>query len=279
MTWVFMAGKLVVMRDDETKKSINIDDPWDRFQNGTGRLQVIRTHEIWDGDVVADVLIFYRDEQGLVTVNRSGLNGGDEWHATVEDMHRVGEDKFIAMIRGDGRIGPLTGTISKAKFLPKEDIAEPSEAKGEAVNLGRRAVGFPQRHLSEAMKRARSQQRWLAFETAAKDGADKDGIESVVYVPPARRMLAQFYFDGRLSRFQRLIELRPMEMGLGIRVTAQDDDDIVRSEPFRSVLNLRLLTQQEVEDEFSLIEKFTAEIGDLESEQRYLKQMSDSTSN
>lgn len=221
--------------------------------------------------MVADVLIFERDEQGAVMVSRTGLHGGDEWHATVEDMRRVGEDRFIAMIRGDGRIGPLTGTISKAKFLPKEDIAEPSEAKGEAVNLGRRAVGFPQRHLSDAMKRARSRQRWLAFETA-----DKDGIESIVYVPPARRLLAQFFFDGRLSRVQRLLKFKPMDMGLGIRVTTQDDDDIVQSEPFRSALNLRLLTPQEVADEFSLIEKVTAEIGDMEPEQRDLKQMSDS---
>lgn len=271
MTCNFMAGRLFVMRDDKNENHINLADPWDRFQAEPGRLQIIRTHEIWDGDMVADVLIFYRDEQGLVTVNRTGLPGGDEWHATVEEMRRVGEDRFIAMIRGDGRIGPLTGTISKAKFLPKEDVAEPSEAKGEAVNLSRRAVGFPQRHLSDAMKRARSQQHWLAFETA-----DKEEIESVVYVPPARRMLAQFFFDGRLSRFQRMLEFRPMDMGLGIRVTTQDDDDIVRSEPFRSVLNLRLLTPQEVADEFSLIEKFTAEVGDLESEQRYLKQMSDS---
>ncbi|WP_144407186.1 hypothetical protein [Corynebacterium camporealensis] len=262
------------MTKDTNNVKVDLTDPWDRFQKGTGRLQVIRTHEIWDGDMVADVLNFERDEQGVVTVNRTGLLGGDEWHATAEDMRRVGEDKFIAMIRGDGRIGPLTGTISKAKFFPEEDTTEPSELKGEVVNLSRCAVSFPQQHLSGAMKQARSRQHWLAFETA-----DKEGIESVVYVPPARRMLAQFYFDGRLSRFQRLIEFRPMEMGLGIRVTAQDDDDIVRSEPFRSVLNLRLLTPQEVEDEFSLREKFTAEIGDLESEQRYLKQMSDSTSN
>lgn len=274
MTCVFMAGTIVRMTKDTNNVKVDLTDPWDRFRKETGRLQVIRIHEIWDGDMVVDVLNFERDEQGLVTVNRIGVSGGDEWHATVEDMRRVGEDRFIAMIRGDGRVGPLTGSITAAKFHPEKKITDPSQPKGEIVNLSRRAVGFPQRHLSEAMKRARSQQRWLAFETA-----DKEGIESVVYVPPARRMLAQFYFDGRLSRFQRLIEFRPMEMGLGIRVTAQDDDDIVRSEPFRSVLNLRLLTQQEVEDEFSLIEKFTAEIGDLESEQRYLKQMSDSTSN
>ena len=89
-------------------------------------------------------------------------------------------------------------------------------------------------------------------------------------------MLAQFYFDGRLSRVQRLIEFKPMDMGLGIRVTTQDDDDVILQEPFKSALNLRLLTPQEVAAEFSLIVKFTAEIGDLESEQRYLKQMSDS---
>lgn len=182
-----------------------------------------------------------------------------------------GEDKFIAMIRGDGRVGPLTGSITAAKFHAEEDDTEPLELKGEAVNLSRRAVGFPQKHLSEAMKRARSQQRWLAFETA-----DEDGIRSIVYVPPARRLLAQFYFDGRLSQVQRLLELRPMETGLGIRVTTQDDDDAILSEPFRFAINLRLLTPQEVADEFSLIEKFTAEIGDMESEQRNLKQMSDS---
>lgn len=186
-------------------------------------------------------------------------------------MRRVGENRFIAMIRGDGRVGPLAGTITSAKFCPEEEGNESIEPTGEVVNLRRRAVGFPQRHLSEAMKRARSQMRWIAFETA-----DESGIESVVYVPPGRRLLAQFYFDGRLSRVQRLIEFKPMGMGLGIRVTAQDDDDIVRSEPFLSVLNLRLLTPQEVANEFSLIEKFTDEIGDLESEQRYLKQMSDS---
>lgn len=271
MTCEFVAGKLVVMRDDETKKSINFDDPWDRFQNGTGRLQVIRTQEIWDGDMVGDVLTFEKDTHGVITVYRTGLPGGDEWHATVEEMRRVGEDRFIAMIRGEGRVGPLTATIATAKFYPKEEIFKTSQPKGEVVNLSRRAVGFPQRHLSGAMKQARSQQRWLAFETA-----DKDGIESIVYAPPARRLLAQFFFDGRLSRVQRFLEFKPIEMGLGIRVTTQDDDDIVRSEPFHSVLNLRLLTPQEVADEFSLIEKFTAEIGDLESEQRYLKQMSDS---
>lgn len=271
MTCVFVAGKLVSMTNEITKEHISFSDPWDRFQAEPGRLQIIRTHEIWDGDVVADVLIFYRDEQGLVTVNRNGLNGGDEWHATVEDMHRVGEDKFIAMIRGDGRVGPLTGSITAAKFHPEKKITDPSQPKGEIVNLSRRAVGFPQRHLSEAMKRARSQQRWIAFETA-----DESGIESIVYVPPARRLLAQFYFDGRLSRVQRMLEFRPMEMGLGIHVTTQDDDDVVQGEPFKLPLNLRLLTPQEVADEFSLIEKFTAEIGDLESEQRYLKQRSDS---
>ena len=267
----FMAGTIVRMTKDTNNVKVDLTDPWDRFQAEPGRLQIIRTHGIWDGDIVADVLIFYRDEQGLVTVNRSGLIGGDKWHATVEDMRRVGEDKFIAMIRGDGRVDPLTGTISKAKFFPEEDTTEPSELKGEVVNLSRRAVSFPQKYLSDAVKQARSQQRWMAFETA-----DKEGIGSVVYVPPARRMLAQFYFDGRLSRVQRLIEFKPMDMGLGIRVTTQDDDDVILQEPFKSALNLRLLTSQEVAAEFSLIEKFTAKIGDLESEQRYLKQMSDS---
>ena len=84
-------------------------------------------------------------------------------------------------------------------------------------------------------------------------------------MPPARRLLAQFFFDGRMSRVQHLLEFKPIEMGLGIRVTTQDDDDIVHSVPFRSVLNRRLLTPQEDAGEFSLIEKFTAEIGDLES--------------
>lgn len=152
MTCDFMAGKLVSMTKEITKEHISFSDPWEQFQNEPGRLQVIRTHEIWDGDMVADVLNFERDEQGVVTVNRTGLPGGDEWHATVEDMHRVGEDRFIAMIRGDGRVGPLTGTISKAKFFPEEDTTEPSELKGEVVNLSRRAVSFPQEHLSDAMK-------------------------------------------------------------------------------------------------------------------------------
>lgn len=244
------------MRDDKNENHINLADPWDRFQAGLGRLQIIRTHEIWDGDVVADVLIFYRDEQGLVTVNRSGLNGGDEWHATVEEMRRVGENRFIAMIRGEGRVGPLTGVVTAAKFYPEKEITDPSQPKGEIVNLSRRAVAFPQRHLSEAMKLARSRMRWLAFETS-----DRDGIESVVYVPPGRRLLAQFYFDGRLSRVQRMLEFRPIEMGLGIHVTTQDDDDVVQGEPFKSPLNLRLLTSLEVDDEYKAIRNFTNEMG------------------
>ena len=244
------------MRDDKNENHINLADPWDRFQAEPGRLQVIRTHEIWDGDMVADVLNFERDEQGVVTVNRTGLHGGDEWHATVEEMRRVGENRFIAMIRGEGRVGPLTGTITSAKFCPEEEGNESIEPTGDVVNLSRRAVGFPQRHLSEAMKRARSQMRWLAFETA-----DESGIESVVYVPPGRRLLAQFYFDRRLSRVQRMLEFRPMKMGLGIHVTTQDDDDVILQEPFKSPLNLRLLTSLEVDDEYKVIRNFTNEMG------------------
>ena len=58
MTSVFVAGRLFVMRDDKNENHINFADPWDRFQAEPGRLQIIRTHEIWDGDMVADVLNF-----------------------------------------------------------------------------------------------------------------------------------------------------------------------------------------------------------------------------
>lgn len=63
MTCIFMAGTIVRMTEDTNNVKVDLTDPWDRFQKETGRLQVIRTHEIWDGDMVADVLNFERDEK------------------------------------------------------------------------------------------------------------------------------------------------------------------------------------------------------------------------